>query len=165
MRASGRTNSRRVALRRSSGGGVNHRRHTSRNDTYPGDCQAARGDHDQPRCAVPGRSEDRLRDRCGRRAEQTSRCVALRREQLRRHRNDQRRSPQSEHLCRGRSVRSRDRKGTISIGKDADLLAVAGDPLDNISCIEEVRAVFVKGNTIRLTPPDDPAHTHHFRSV
>ena len=51
-----------------------------------------------------------------------------------------------------------DRKGAISIGMDADLLAVAGDPLDDISCIENVRAVFVKGNPIRLTPPDDPAH-------
>ena len=43
-----------------------------------------------------------------------------------------------------------DRKGEISIGKDADLLAVAGDPLDDISCIEDVRAVFVKGNPIHL---------------
>ncbi len=51
-----------------------------------------------------------------------------------------------------------DRKGTISIGKDADLLAVAGDPLDDISCIEEVRAVFVKGNPVRLAPPDVSAH-------
>ena len=51
-----------------------------------------------------------------------------------------------------------DRKGTIAIGKDADLLAVAGDPLDDISCIEQVRAVFVKGNPIRLTPPDVSPH-------
>ena len=51
-----------------------------------------------------------------------------------------------------------DRKGAISIGKDADLLAVAGDPLDNISCIEDVRAVFVKGNPVRLTQPDIAAH-------
>jgi cytosine/adenosine deaminase-related metal-dependent hydrolase len=51
-----------------------------------------------------------------------------------------------------------DRKGTISIGKDADLLAVAGDPLDDISCIEQVRAVFVKGNPVRLTPPAASAH-------
>jgi imidazolonepropionase-like amidohydrolase len=51
-----------------------------------------------------------------------------------------------------------DRKGAISVGMDADLLAVAGNPLDNISCVENVRAVFVKGNPIRLTPPDDPAH-------
>ena len=45
-----------------------------------------------------------------------------------------------------------DRKGAISVGMDADLLAVAGDPLDDISCIENVRAVFAKGNPIRLTP-------------
>ncbi len=51
-----------------------------------------------------------------------------------------------------------DRKGTITIGKDADLLAVAGDPLDDISCIEQVRAVFVKGNRIRLTEPDISPH-------
>jgi imidazolonepropionase-like amidohydrolase len=51
-----------------------------------------------------------------------------------------------------------DHKGTISVGKDADLLAVAGDPLDNITSIEHVRAVFVKGNPIRLTPPDVSAH-------
>jgi imidazolonepropionase-like amidohydrolase len=50
------------------------------------------------------------------------------------------------------------RKGTISIGKDADLLAVAGDPLDDISCIEQVRAVFVKGNPIRLNEPDVSSH-------
>jgi imidazolonepropionase-like amidohydrolase len=50
------------------------------------------------------------------------------------------------------------RKGTISIGKDADLLAVAGDPLDDISCIEQVRAVFVKGNPIRLTGADLSSH-------
>jgi len=51
-----------------------------------------------------------------------------------------------------------ERKGAISIGKDADLLAVAGDPLDNISCIEDVRAVFVKGKPIRLTQPDVGTH-------
>jgi imidazolonepropionase-like amidohydrolase len=50
------------------------------------------------------------------------------------------------------------RKGTISIGKDADLLAVAGNPLDDISSIEQVRAVFVKGKPIRLTGPDDASH-------
>ena len=53
-----------------------------------------------------------------------------------------------------------DRKGAISIGMDADLLAVAGDPLDDISCIEKVRAVFVKGNQIRLTPSDTARSIH-----
>src|SRR4029079_772377 len=46
-----------------------------------------------------------------------------------------------------------DRKGTIAIGKDADLIAVAGDPLDNISFIEDVRAVFVRGIPVHLAPP------------
>ncbi len=41
--------------------------------------------------------------------------------------------------------RIEDRKGAISIGKDADLLAVGGNPLDDISCIQDIRAVFVKG--------------------
>jgi imidazolonepropionase-like amidohydrolase len=44
------------------------------------------------------------------------------------------------------------RKGAISVGKDADLLAVAGNPLDNLSCIENVRAVIVKGHPSLLTP-------------
>jgi imidazolonepropionase-like amidohydrolase len=48
-----------------------------------------------------------------------------------------------------------DRKGTISIGKDADLVAVAGDPLDDIGCIEDVRAVFVRGNQVGFGPPDE----------
>jgi imidazolonepropionase-like amidohydrolase len=47
-----------------------------------------------------------------------------------------------------------DRKGTISIGKDADLVAVGGNPLDDIGCIENVRAVLVRGNPIPLAPPD-----------
>lgn len=40
------------------------------------------------------------------------------------------------------------RKGTIEAGKDADILAVAGDPLDDITSIEHVRAVFAKGRRI-----------------
>jgi imidazolonepropionase-like amidohydrolase len=50
------------------------------------------------------------------------------------------------------------RKGTIAVGKDADLLAVAGNPLDDISCIEQVRAVFVKGNPIHRTAPGVSSH-------
>ena len=42
------------------------------------------------------------------------------------------------------------RKGTISISKDADVVAVAGDPLDDISCVEQIHAVFAKG-MVRLT--------------
>ncbi len=52
-----------------------------------------------------------------------------------------------------------DRKGTISAGKDADLIAVAGDPLDDIACMQNVLAVFVKGDPIRLTPLTSP-RTH-----
>jgi imidazolonepropionase-like amidohydrolase len=44
-----------------------------------------------------------------------------------------------------------DRKGTISIGKDADILAVAGNPLDDIGCVQQVLAVFVRGNRISIT--------------
>jgi imidazolonepropionase-like amidohydrolase len=42
------------------------------------------------------------------------------------------------------------RKGTIEIGKDADLLAVAGDPLDDITRIQQVLAVYVKGNPVSI---------------
>jgi imidazolonepropionase-like amidohydrolase len=38
-----------------------------------------------------------------------------------------------------------DRKGAIQSGKDADLLAVAGDPLRDIAALLEVRAVFRAG--------------------
>jgi imidazolonepropionase-like amidohydrolase len=52
------------------------------------------------------------------------------------------------------------RKGAISVGKDADIIAVQGDPLDNISGIEQVCAVFVKGNRTPFpTPPDVPSHS------
>jgi imidazolonepropionase-like amidohydrolase len=52
------------------------------------------------------------------------------------------------------------RKGAISIGKDADIIAVPGDPLDDISCVEHVCAVFVKGNRTRFpTTSDVPSHT------
>jgi imidazolonepropionase-like amidohydrolase len=44
-----------------------------------------------------------------------------------------------------------DRKGTIEIGKDADLVAVTGDPLDDIARIQQVLAVFVRGNPVSIT--------------
>jgi imidazolonepropionase-like amidohydrolase len=44
-----------------------------------------------------------------------------------------------------------DRKGTISIGNDADILAVAGDPLDDIGCLQQVLAVFVGGTRVCIT--------------
>jgi imidazolonepropionase-like amidohydrolase len=41
-----------------------------------------------------------------------------------------------------------DRVGTIDIGKTADLLAVQGDPLRDISAIHNVRAVFRRGEPV-----------------
>jgi len=41
-----------------------------------------------------------------------------------------------------------DRKGTIAAGKDADIIAVPGNPLDDITCLQQVLAVFVAGNRI-----------------
>jgi imidazolonepropionase-like amidohydrolase len=38
-----------------------------------------------------------------------------------------------------------ERKGTIAAGKDADLLAVAGNPLESLAAIHDVRAVFRAG--------------------
>lgn len=38
-----------------------------------------------------------------------------------------------------------DRTGTIEIGKDADILAVAGNPLKDITAIHDVAAVFARG--------------------
>ena len=36
--------------------------------------------------------------------------------------------------------------GTLDPGKDADILAVVGDPLEDITALHDVTAVFVKGN-------------------
>ncbi len=38
-----------------------------------------------------------------------------------------------------------DRKGSIAPGMDADLVAVGGDPMEDLNCIQDVRAVFVGG--------------------
>lgn len=38
-----------------------------------------------------------------------------------------------------------DRTGTLEVGKDADILAVAGNPLDDITAIHAVAAVFARG--------------------
>lgn len=38
-----------------------------------------------------------------------------------------------------------DRTGTLEVGKDADVLAVAGNPLDDIGAIHDVVAVFARG--------------------
>ena len=44
-----------------------------------------------------------------------------------------------------------DRTGTLEVGKDADILAVAGNPLDDITAIHNVVAVFARGE-IAPTP-------------
>ena len=41
-----------------------------------------------------------------------------------------------------------DRKGTIEVGKDADIIAVPGNPLDDITCLQRILAVIVAGNEI-----------------
>lgn len=38
-----------------------------------------------------------------------------------------------------------ERTGTLEVGKDADILAVAGNPLDDIAAIHDVAAVFARG--------------------
>lgn len=48
-----------------------------------------------------------------------------------------------------RLLRLGDRKGRIAAGYDADLLAVAGDPIANPEAILDVRAVFREGHRIR----------------
>jgi imidazolonepropionase-like amidohydrolase len=40
-----------------------------------------------------------------------------------------------------------DRTGTLEIGKDADILAVGGNPLEDITAIHDVVAVFARGET------------------
>jgi imidazolonepropionase-like amidohydrolase len=46
-----------------------------------------------------------------------------------------------------------DRKGRIAAGYDADLLAVAGDALQRLEALLDVRAVFRLGRPVRLGPP------------
>jgi imidazolonepropionase-like amidohydrolase len=43
-----------------------------------------------------------------------------------------------------------DRKGRLSPGYDADILAVDGDPLTDPAALHAVRAVFVRGTAIRV---------------
>jgi len=38
-----------------------------------------------------------------------------------------------------------DRKGTVALGKDADLLVVSGNPLEDVTCLHSVVAVFARG--------------------
>ena len=48
-----------------------------------------------------------------------------------------------------------DRTGTLEVGKDADILAVAGNPLDDITALHDVVAVYARG---RLAT--GPSHPH-----
>ena len=41
-----------------------------------------------------------------------------------------------------------ERKGTIEAGKDADIIAVPGNPIDDITCLQRILAVIVAGNQI-----------------
>jgi imidazolonepropionase-like amidohydrolase len=38
-----------------------------------------------------------------------------------------------------------DTTGTLEVGKDADIIAVAGNPLNDISAIHDILAVYIKG--------------------
>jgi imidazolonepropionase-like amidohydrolase len=42
-----------------------------------------------------------------------------------------------------------ERKGTLSVGKDADILVVGGNPLDSLTALLDVRAVFRSGVRVR----------------
>lgn len=60
-----------------------------------------------------------------------------------------------------------DRTGTLEPGKEADILAVAGNPLEDITAIHHVVAVFARGDTAidtRPRPPSDSRPTHSERS-
>jgi imidazolonepropionase-like amidohydrolase len=43
-----------------------------------------------------------------------------------------------------------DTTGTLEPGKDADFLAVRGNPLDDINAIHDVAAVFVRGTQVPM---------------
>jgi imidazolonepropionase-like amidohydrolase len=42
--------------------------------------------------------------------------------------------------------------GTLEVGKDADILAVTGNPLDDITAIHDVAAVFARGEPAPKAP-------------
>ena len=47
--------------------------------------------------------------------------------------------------CARRPCRITDRVGSIAAGQDADLIAVAGDPLTDIAAVRNVIAIFRRG--------------------
>jgi imidazolonepropionase-like amidohydrolase len=56
-----------------------------------------------------------------------------------------------------------DRTGTLEVGKDADLLAVGGNPLEDLAALHNVTAVYVRGRPVplalRSSPPTVSAPT------
>jgi imidazolonepropionase-like amidohydrolase len=48
------------------------------------------------------------------------------------------------------------RKGAIAVGMDADIIAVTGNPIDDISCLQNIVAVFVAGWRV-------PMSNHQYR--
>jgi imidazolonepropionase-like amidohydrolase len=51
-----------------------------------------------------------------------------------------------------------DRTGTLEIGKDADILAVTGNPLEDITAIHDVVAVFARGHIAPNAAPTTSTH-------
>jgi imidazolonepropionase-like amidohydrolase len=49
-----------------------------------------------------------------------------------------------------------DTTGTLEAGKDADILAVGGNPLEDLTAIHNVVAVFARGVRVHLHQPDRP---------
>ena len=43
-----------------------------------------------------------------------------------------------------------ERKGRVAVGYDADLVAVAGNPLDDMAALRDVRAVYLRGEPVTL---------------
>jgi imidazolonepropionase-like amidohydrolase len=56
-----------------------------------------------------------------------------------------------------------DRTGKLEVGKDADLLAVGGNPLEDLAALHNVTAVYVRGRPVplalRSSPPTVSAPT------
>ena len=49
-----------------------------------------------------------------------------------------------------------DRTGTLEVGKDADLLVVAGDPLVDLAALHHVAAVYARGRPVSIPLPRSP---------
>jgi imidazolonepropionase-like amidohydrolase len=58
---------------------------------------------------------------------------------------------QALHACTARAASAiglGDRKGRLAPGYDADLLAVDGDPLADVTALHRIRAVYVRGSAL-----------------